>query len=66
MYHQRELQLKYISETCRSTLCDVCSWSSVVMCSRGASLIFNEMAAVPGRKQSRAEQEREEEEVMSG
>lgn len=54
MYHPRELQLKYISETCRSTLCDVCSWSSVVMCSRGASLIFNEMAAVPGRKQSRA------------
>lgn len=64
MYHQRELQLKYISETCRSTLCDVCSWPSVVMCSRGASLIFNEMAAV--KAGSRAEQEREEEEVMSG
>lgn len=45
-------------------MCDVCSWPSVVMCSRGASLIFNEMAAV--KAGSRAEQEREEEEVMSG
>lgn len=67
MYHQSALQLKHISETCSSTLCDVCSWSSVVMYLRGASLIFNEMAAVPDMQAgSQAEQQREEEEVMSG